>query len=1487
LASVLESFHSPVRRWFAQTFGEPTRAQQLGWPPILRGESTLLLAPTGSGKTLAAFLVGLDRILFSPEPEKERRLRLVYVSPLKALGVDVERNLKLPLNGIRAAAARAAVPCRELRLGVRSGDTPSAERARFRRVPPDILITTPESLYLLLTSDARKNLEWVESVIVDEIHSLVGNKRGAHLLLSLERLERLRRSELPLQRIGLSATQRPLEVVARALGGGEPAEQEHGLWTPRPVTIVDAGGPKRLDLRVELPFEIASAEAPISPGAKGNQAWPAIHARLVELVRAHRSTMIFVNNRRLAERLSAAMNELAGEEIAVAHHGSVARDRRREVEERLKRGELPAIVATSSLELGIDMGAVDLVVQIEAPLSVASGLQRIGRAGHSVEGISRGVVVPKHRGDLLASAAVTVRMLGGEVEQTQVPESPLDVLAQQIVAIAAMDTVEVEALYRALRCAAPFAKLPRSAFDGVLDLLSGRYPSDEFAELRPRIVWDRVQGKIRGRQNARRVAVISGGTIPDRGLYGVFLLDSEARGSVRVGELDEEMVFETRVGDVFVLGASSWRVERITHDRVLVSPAPGEPGKMPFWHGDRPGRPAELGRAIGALTREIAGAPREQVIARLVAEHRLAERAAEGLVSYVREQLAATGAVPSDRKIIVERFVDELGDWRICVLSPFGGRVHAPWAMAASAAWRTRSGNELETIWSDDGIVIRFPESNAPPDGSLLALPPENIDQLVAESLGGSSLFAARFRENAARALLLPRRRPGLRSPLWAQRKRAADLLAIAAHYPSFPILIETYRECLRDVFDIPALAELLRQTQRGEVELVTVDTQRPSPFAATLLFSYVGAFIYDGDAPLAERRAHAISIDTAELRQLLGEAELRRLLDPESIRDVESLRRAEARVLGDADALHDALIGLGPLSIEDIRRRSADSAELQGWVAQLVGEARIYALPGERLAAAEDASRLRDALGIEPPRELPPALLERVADPLADLVRRYARTHGPFTIERAASELGAPEVEIAETLFRLAAAGVVVEGEFLPDGHGKEWVDAEVLRQIKQRSLLLLREQVEPVTPAALARFVLEWQGLTDPAGGADALADAIVALQGAPLVASSLETEVLPLRVRRYQPRDLDLACASGAVVWRGLEPIGASDGRIALYPADRYRLLAPPPRRAESALAARIRDHLRLRGASFFTDLSAATGAFSADLLAALWELVWAGEVTNDTLFPLRSLGSSAKRPDRRHPARRRRSSSELGPRSSQGRWSLLPAPGEPGWPSETVRRTALVGALLERHGVLVREAVAAENIVGGFSSVYDVLRAMEAAGKIRRGFFVRGLGPLQFALPGAEDSLRRSRASRGVPEPIVLAATDPANPYGAALPWPGGDGRSGATRSAGALVVLRAGELLGWLGRRERSVVTFLPDSGSERATLARALARGIAERVAKGQRRAVLIETLDGGPAARSPLARWFQEAGFAATARGLLLRASAVTEAESTPRGSE
>ena len=1478
-------FHPAVEEWFSRSFAAPTPPQALGWPPIRRGESTLLLAPTGTGKTLAAFLSCLDRLLFSPEPAKLERLRVVYVSPLKALAVDVERNLRAPLAGIARLAAARGDAHRIPTIAVRTGDTPASERARFQRGPADILITTPESLYLLLTSRAREVFRSVETVIVDEIHALVPTKRGSHLALSLERLEEL--AARPPQRIGLSATQRPLDEVARFLGGFADGEA-------RPVTVVDAGSRKPLELSVEVPVEdMRRLGEPVEPAAgpapnepARTTIWTAIHPRLLELVKAHRTTLLFVNSRRLAERLAAALNELAGETLVQAHHGSIARPQRLAIEENLKEGRVRGLVATSSLELGIDMGSIDLVVQIEAPPSVASGMQRIGRAGHHVDTPSKGVLFPKFRADLLACAGLTAAMHEGRVEETRYPRNPLDVLAQQLVAMVSVEEREVGELLAAVRRAAPFSTLTRGVFDGVLDLLSGLYPSDELSDLTPRLVWNRVTGRLRAREGAKRIAIANGGTIPDRGLYGVFLAGG-AKGLSRVGELDEEMVFESAAGETFVLGASTWRIEEITHDRVLVSAAPGEPGKLPFWKGDQANRPLELGRAIGALVRELRGLPRPEARARLAGRHDLDALASENLLQFLDDQAAATQSIPDDETIVVERSRDELGDWRVCVLSPFGGQVLAPWCMAASARVRERLGQDPETLWTNDGFAIRLPDTVEPPDVSFLFPDPEEVEEIVVRQLGGTALFAGKFREAAGRALLLPRRRPGTRTPLWQQRKRSADLLGVASRFPSFPILLEAYRECLSDVFDLPALVDLLRDVRSRRVRTVTVDTRTPSPFAASLLFGWVASFLYDGDAPLAERRAQALTIDQAQLRELLGEAELRELLDADAMARLEAqLQHLEPGSRArSADGLADLLLRLGDLSREELALRSA-TPEVAASLDRLVAEGRAVAVRiggTERFIAAEDAARYRDALGVSLPRGLPEAFLGPVQEPLDGLVARWARRHAPFPTGDLAARLGIGRAAAEAVLRRLHARGRLLEGAFRPHGTEREWCDPEVLRALRRRSLAKLREEVEPVEPGVLARAVLAWQGVTRRGHGLDAVLDAVEKLQGAPLPASLLESEILPARVEGYLRGDLDALAAAGEVIWVGLEPVGERDGRVALYLADALpRLLPLAPRDASAGPSPRessILDALARRGASFFADLhEAAGGGYEQATVDALWSLVWQGLVTNDSFQALRAYCEPA--PARHERARIRARASAYrsrlsAPPAAGGRWTLV-ASRLGARPSPTEWSASIAQQLLARYGVITREVASAEGLPGGFSAVYEVLRHLEESGRIRRGYFVSDVGAMQFAEPGALDLLRSLREPSEKPETTVLAAADPANPYGALLRWPAlpgaPEGRRPA-RAGGAQVILVDGELAAWVAKGARQLLAWLPEEEPDRSRVAAAVAASLARTLRGAQARGegVLVAEVNGAAATASELAPYLLEAGFTPSDMGLQL----------------
>ncbi|WP_024934626.1 Lhr family helicase [Actinomadura welshii] len=1571
---VLERFSPATRAWFTGAFAAPTPAQAGAWGSIAGGDDTLVVAPTGSGKTLAAFLWSLDRLATEAVPDDPlRRCRVLYVSPLKALAVDVERNLRAPLAGIRHAARRLGLPEPGVRVGMRSGDTPADERRRLATRPPDILITTPESLFLILTSRARESLRGVETVIVDEVHAVAGTKRGAHLALSLERLDAL--LERPAQRIGLSATVRPTDEVAAFLGGTKPA------------AVVQPRSDKVFDLDIVVPVEDMGEVGQFvdDSGAadpRQRSIWPHVEDRLLDLIQAHRSTLVFANSRRLAERLCGRLNELAYEratgeplpedhspaatmaqagaargaplEIARAHHGSVSKEERAGIENALKEGRLPAVVATSSLELGIDMGAVDLVVQVESPPSVANALQRVGRAGHQVGAVSKGVIFPKYRGDLIQTTVVAERMRGGEIEELRYPRNPLDVLSQQIVAMVSMDEWTVDDLESLVKRAAPYATLPRSALEASLDMLAGRYPSDEFGELRPRLVWDRVTGVLRDRPGAQRLAVTSGGTIPDRGLFGVFLVGEKAS---RVGELDEEMVYESRVGDVFVLGASSWRIEDITPDRVLVSPAPGQPGKLPFWHGDTLGRPAELGRALGSFTRELAGLPQERAQERVTTAG-LDAWASANLVSYLHEQREATGHIPDDRTMVVERFRDELGDWRLVVHSPLGARVHAPWALAIAGRLRERYGLDAQAMHADDGIVIRIPDMDEPPGLDLVAFDADDVERVVVDELGGSALFAARFRECAARSLLLPRRRPDKRMPLWQQRQRAAQLLAVASKYPSFPIVLETMRECLQDVFDVPGLVRLMRDLSGRKVRMVEVETPEPSPYARSLLFHYVGAFMYEGDSPLAERRAQALALDSALLAELLGQADLRELLDPDAVAETErELQRLAAdRRARDMEGVADLLRALGPLTTAEIARRTlparaeaeddrtprrpltdgtvrpagvnapspADlepsaagaggsapgtgaavpdevAVQVARWVAELEATRRairVRVAGEERWAAIEDAGRLRDALGAPLPVGVPEAFLEPVDDPLGDLVSRYARTHGPFRAGEPAARFGLGVAVVVETLRRLAAGGRVVEGEFLPveavaGPLTTEWCDTGVLRTLRRRSLARLRAEVEPSPPEALGRFLPVWHGVSGGSRlrGIDALVQAIEQLQGAAVPASALESLILPSRVPGYSAAMLDELTSAGEVVWAGQGGLPGGDGWVALYLADTAPLLMPEP--AEITLTPvhrAVLDALGDGGALFFRTLSDRVNrqvtANDADLVTAVWDLVWAGHLTNDTMAPLRAALGSGRPTHRSRTTRRGRPvlPSRTGPPTVAGRW--WPLPEREGTP--TLRSHALAEALLERYGIVIRGAVAAERTPGGFSAVYPVLRAFEESGRCRRGYFVEGLGAAQFALPGAVDRLRALRpAAAAAPDDIsalwepaprepqvralVLAAADPANPYGAALPWPERDDEVASGhkpgRKAGALVVLVEGRLVLYVERGGRTLLTWDDDPDVLQPSV-----DALALAVREGALGKLTVERADGAAITGSPLAAALESAGFHPTPRGLRLR---------------
>jgi ATP-dependent Lhr-like helicase len=1485
----LEQFSPRTRDWFARSFEGPTEVQQQAWPAIATGEHTLISAPTGSGKTLAAFLWGLDRIAADPTPEDDPHTRLVYVSPLKALSYDVERNLRAPLQGIGG----------DVSVAIRTGDTPQRDRAAMRRRPPDVLITTPESLYLILTSQARDMLERVEAVIVDEIHAVAGTKRGAHMALTLERLTALAGEH---QRIALSATQNPLEEVGRYLVGPR-----------RTCRIVDAGVRKPLDLKIHVPVESmvepdqgTQPLDPLEPVAGGEATrrsiWPAIYPEILDLVRQHRSTIVFVNARRGAERLALRLNELAAErareadpasagetpvEIARAHHGSLAREERLVIEEQLKAGQLPCLVATSSLELGIDMGAVDLVLQVESPKSVARGLQRIGRAGHGVGDTSKGRIFPKFRADLLECAVVTQLMRQGRIEPTVVPRNALDVLAQHVVAMAAVagdDGLPVDELFALVTRTHSYGELPRELLDNVLDMLDGRYPSSEFAELKPRIVWDRVAGTIRPRQGAGRLAITNAGTIPDRGLFAVVLPDGR-----RVGELDEEMVYEARAGQTFLLGASSWRIEEIGRDRVIVTPAPGVPGAVPFWRGDSVGRPKELGQEIGRFSREAVEMP----VARLEAEYDLDPLAARNLVEYLREQQEATRVVPSDRAIVVERFRDEIGDWRLCVLSPFGGRVHSAWALALSARLRDELGLESDAIWSDDGIIVHLPDADEPPGADLVLLEPDEVEDLVVGELGSSALFGARFRENAGRALLIPRQYPGKRTPLWQQRLKAQSLLEVAKKFGDFPIVLETYRECLRDVLDVPGLIDLLTAMHRRELDVVEVETKNASPFASSLLFDYVATYMYEGDTPNAERRAAALSLDRDLLRELLGQEELRELISAEALENVEAdlQHRSDRTRAATRDALADVLRRVGDLTVHEAQERVLAGVDAASLLAELERERRAIVLRvgGEpRWIAADDAGTYRDAFGAVPPGGLPAAFLEDVPDPLRVLFSRYARTHGPFPTGELRARYGISPTAALEAMER---AGDLVRGELRPGGTEREWCDPDVLRRIRRASLAALRSEIEATDQGTLAVFLPSWQGVDrhPPSGaGIDRLREALVPLQGLALPAETWERDVLPRRIGAYSTTWLDALCASGEVVWVGAGALGRNSGRVALFFRDDAAAIGPPPAgRGLEPPTSEIHEAVRARLAAapcFFTDLLAELAFSPEELSDAVWDLVWAGEATNDAFAPLRAArltlarstaarANSARRPGRAATRFGSRRGAGAGAQV-QGRWGLTRGLFAAGDQEVRARRRTTAELLLERYGIVTREQVLAEGIPGGFSALYDALNDLETLGVCRRGYFVEGLGGAQFALPGAVERLRAfaGQQTEEAP-PLVLPATDPAQPYGAALRWPERrDDRRGLKapgRTAGATVVLAGAEPVLYVERGGKAL-QVLVDPADPRV---RPCFQALAAYVKADRRRKLGLERIDGEPVVGSGFEELLVELGFRTGPKRLTLSA--------------
>ena len=1495
-APILDRFHPQVATWFTEVFAAPTPVQERAWRAIADGENALVVAPTGSGKTLAAFLWSLNSLveragqqalpIDGAQRSTHGGVKVLYISPLKALGVDVENNLRAPLNGIARVAQRMGRDMPDISVGVRSGDTPQAERNRQVRKPPDILITTPESLYLMLTSKAAGILKTVDTVIVDEIHALAGTKRGVHLTLSLERLRRIAGD---FQCIGLSATVRPIEAVANFLGPkttiiNPPAEKRWSLEVRVPVEdMSDLPVPEDASTIGEVVLDDAlmlddATSGPQPPPAASASIWPHIERAIYEQVMAHRSTIVFVNSRRSAERLTSQLNELWATEhdpdalspptrrppaqlmkyvdtaghaapvIARAHHGSVSKDERALTETMLKEGALRAVVSTSSLELGIDMGAVDLVIQVESPPSVASGLQRVGRAGHTVGAVSEGTFYPKHRADLVQTAVTVPRMRAGLIEELHTPRSPLDVLAQQTVAAVAVEDLDVDEWYDTVRRAWPYRDLAREVFDSVIDLVVGVYPSTDFAELRPRAI---LEGStLKARPGAQRVAVQNAGTIPDRGMFGVFLVGTDAEGAAprRVGELDEEMVYESRVGDVFTLGASSWRIENITRDQVQVSPAPGHTGRLPFWTGDGLGRPYELGKAVGTFRREAKGS----------LDPSLDERARRNLLQYLEEQEEATGILPDEKTLVLERFTDELGDWRVVLHTPFGKGVNAAWALATGWRVSQETGMDAQAVAGDDGIVLRLPQGEREPDGSLFQFDADEIADIVTQQVGNSALFASRFRECAARALLLPRRSPGKRAPLWQQRQRAEQLLDVARNYPSFPIILETVRECLQDVYDLPALQEVIRDVNTRRVRIAEVTTDQPSPFASSLLFNYTGAFMYEGDTPLAEKRAAALSLDPSLLAKLLGTVELRELLDADIIAEVDASLRRVGRA-ETSEQFADTLRIVGPVPIDELRTTTA--IPLQSLEQSLGARIMRVRIGGrEHVAQALDAPLLRDGLGVPVPPGVA-AQVQTIPDALAQLVGRWVRTRGPFTLRDLADAFGLAVGAAHAALQPLVDKDKVIPGRYRQGVEEEEYVAAEVLRIIRSRSLAAARAQTRPVSQSAYGRFLPSWSnvapvGVTPALRGADGVYSVLEQLAGVRLPASAWESHVLPARVGDYSSAMLDELTASGEIVIVGAGKAGARDPWIMLLPADYAAQLMPQVDEPLLSLTqAQVMEKVRRGGGFLFTDLLEPTTT-TEELREAMWDLVEAGFLSPDSFAPIRARlagGKTAHRAKRRPQRSRVRSGrtsfASATPPDMVGRWSLTPMPDD----DATRRSVALGESLLDRYGVVTRGSVVAEDILGGFALAYKTLSGFEASGKAMRGYLVEGLGASQFSTPATIDRLRGHQDSDDVvgwpsgarePHVHVLAAADPANPYGAALPWPA----QGPTRAAGAVVVLIDGLLAAHITRGGKTMTTFFdafPDGvGDPMSLVVDALARA----VRAGRMQPLGVEKLDGGPA---------------------------------------
>jgi ATP-dependent Lhr-like helicase len=1464
-ADPLEWFLPPVQHWFRVALGEPTAPQRLGWPAIVAGQNTLILAPTGSGKTLAAFLTCLDTLW--RQPALPRGVRVLYISPLKALNNDIHRNLQVPLEGVARTARDMGMSLPNLEAAVRTGDTSAAERQRLIRRPPHVLITTPESLHLMLTSRARETLRGVTHCVVDEIHALCTNKRGVFLALLLERLQALQSKGFV--RIGLSATQRPLEEVARYLGGSEPDAE--GNWHPRSVTIVDAGLRKDLDLRVVSPVE---QFGPLPE----KSIWPSIYRLIGDEIRRHRSTIVFANNRRAVERITACLNE--DEEIARAHHGSVALEVRQQTEAALKEGCLPAVVATASLELGIDMGAVDLVCQVESPGNVARALQRVGRAGHLVGQKSKGRLIPKMPADLLEQAVLAREMAAGRVEEIRVPINCLDVLAQQLVACAAMDDWSVPDLYALVRRAYPYRDLSPHAFETTLEMISGRYrlaenstnrsqnTKEQLAALQPRVSWDRVHNHLLALPGSQHMALVNGGTIPDTGQYAAY-----ASNGARIGELDEEFIYERRVGDTFLLGTNAWRLERIEADRVFVTPAEGVPAMAPFWKGENTGRSYDLGRAIGAFLRELAERI-DQVgcLDWLEREFYLDRNAARNLRYHVERQLRVAGCLPTDRTLVIEASRDQLGDWQVILLSPLGHRLHLSLRLALEGRLRERLGYQPQCLHHNDGILIRLTDTDEPILDLFTGLTPENVEGLILDELADSALFALRFRQNAARSLLLPRVQPGRRAPLWLQRLRGRDLLQVARCHPDFPIVAETFRECLHDHLDVPRLQRLLAGIQAGHVEVVTRRAETSSPFAAGLLFSFTAAFMYQFDGVEADGDRSRF-LDRQLLEQLVDPEKQGHLLDPRAVHQVERRLRGVGQPPRSATEMAEWLRRLGDLTPEELEGPMAVFLE------QLQAEGRACRLelpvtPAQRSSsvrwiAAEDAEQYQRAFGLEgvsanaEERQtagmaiLARFLATRALVGMADVLARY-----PFEPDWTRRQL-----EEWTRSGRVVAVSV-------PEGESVVWSDPANLDQVQRGSLGILRREVVTCSPPQFADFLLRWQGMHPETrrGGSEALADVLARLQGLPLDAELWEQTVLPARVPEYQPRWLDEWIAGGEGLWvsQGSPSEDGETGRIAFFGREMLRQLPPPAASEVPALgpeADRVLDHLRGRGASFLTDLAADLGISPGSARGALGVLMRRSLVTNDHYSAIRYPPSAIPQPAVaiRHPLTAIRLSGKRRADSGQrmeGRWSVVPW----GRPEPEAHAVAQAALLLERYGIVARELALLDPWLLPWRVLYEVLSRMELAGEVRRGYFVEGLSGAQFALPeAARQLLELHLPSTATAPAVLLHSMDPANLYGSGAPFdiPLLDGGSRPLlRRSGNWLVVRAGRpvlLIEQQGKR----LTALASASREDVSAAVARLPGILDnRRGPSARHKLTVEEWNGRPVTSSEGRELLEAAGF-------------------------